>query len=286
MREAHRLLSLGVACALFAPTRARAADDDKARCVEAYEDGQRARKHGRLLSAQQSFSLCASDVCPVVMHADCSRWSEELDPQVPRVTIELSDPDDNTLDGARLSLDLGEERSLDEEPIRLDPGQHSLTLRRDGYRDSRQQVAVARSDRLKLHVVLEPVSTPPSVTPPPVASAPRRLASPADSGGPSLLPALVAGGVGLAGVASFAYFGLSARSEDRALDGCSPHCSVESTERIRRDYLLGNVSLGVGLASLTVAGAWLVLAPRPERQSAARAFEIMPGPVTWVRHRF
>jgi hypothetical protein len=72
------------------------------------------------------------------------------------------------------------------------------------------------------------------------------------------LPIRIGVGVGALGVAGFSYFGLSARSDDEALGGCYPRCSVERVEEVERGYRNAHISLGVGAVGVLVAVAWWV----------------------------
>lgn len=102
---------------------------------------------------------------------------------------------------------------------------------------------------------------------------------------------VAAGVVGGLGAVGFAYFGLSARSADAALDACTPNCEPSDVDAIRRDYLLANVSLGVGLAGVVTASVlWLT---SPAAHSPARAGVVSPtrwaigvGPITTLATTF
>ncbi len=102
---------------------------------------------------------------------------------------------------------------------------------------------------------------------------------------------LAAGLVAGAGAVGFVYFGLSARLADQGLDACSPHCEPAEVGGIKRDYVMANVSLGVGLAgALTASLLWFTGpgAVRPARVGAEspRGWAIGIGPVTTLATRF
>jgi hypothetical protein len=103
----------------------------------------------------------------------------------------------------------------------------------------------------------------------------------------AVLAAAVVGGVGAVG---FAYFGLTARSADEGLDACTPHCEPSAVDAIKRDYVLANVSLGVGVVgALTASVLWLTsprVSGRPESASSRRGWAVSVGPVTTVATRF
>jgi len=76
--------------------------------------------------------------------------------------------------------------------------------------------------------------------------------------------------VGVAGLASFAYFGLSGLSLQHDLEECAPHCVKADVDRMRSRYLVSDVSLLVAVTSLGV-GTYLFLSGRPATESKERA---------------
>jgi hypothetical protein len=98
----------------------------------------------------------------------------------------------------------------------------------------------------------------------------------------------VAGGLGALG---FAYFGLTARSADGGLDACTPNCETSKVDAIKRDYLLANVSLAVGLMGAGAATVLWLTAPRTEQPTRAGVappgrWALALGPVTTLSTRF
>jgi hypothetical protein len=84
------------------------------------------------------------------------------------------------------------------------------------------------------------------------------------------------GGLGLAGIGTFAYFGLSGKAEENTLrgkTGCAPSCTPEETDPVRTKFLIANVSLGVGIVALGAATIIAFL-----HQSAAPAAPAAPDP--------
>ena len=65
--------------------------------------------------------------------------------------------------------------------------------------------------------------------------------------------------MGVLGLSSFAYFGLSGNHKKSELAGCEPACSRSLRAPIQRDYVVADVSLGVSLISFGVS-ACLALA--------------------------
>jgi hypothetical protein len=59
--------------------------------------------------------------------------------------------------------------------------------------------------------------------------------------------------LGVIGVGSFVFFGLRAHSKKQDLEACKGHCSSDDVNAVRRDQIVGDVSLGVGLCALGAA---------------------------------
>ena len=84
------------------------AQDKKAQCMDAYEEGQRARKHSALLQAKQRFLFCSSAACPEAMHADCQGWLKEVDAAIPKSVFEVTDENGTPLGDVMVSIDMAE----------------------------------------------------------------------------------------------------------------------------------------------------------------------------------
>jgi hypothetical protein len=135
--------------------------------------------------------------------------------------------------------------------------------------------------------------TPTAPSPPPLPSpspvAPTLQATPVESpsppGEPATTPLLVyaLGGAGLTAVLVGAvidakgYFGDTA-----ALSKCSPTCPLSQTNAARTELLVGDVTLGIGVALVGVA-AWLYFEGRGADHARTTSRVVVdPGGVTWV----
>jgi hypothetical protein len=68
------------------------------------------------------------------------------------------------------------------------------------------------------------------------------------------MASVVLGVAGFVALGSFAVFGITGLNEKSRLRGvCSPHCTDAQVSKLKTDYVVGDVSLGVGLIALGVA---------------------------------
>lgn len=254
------------------PTRAASATAAQ-ECLDAYSEGQRARKQGEFGRARGLLAACGGASCPTALHGDCQRWLSEVEAATPTAVFRLRSPGGEEIQDARLSTDDGEEAVLDGRAIQFDPGEHWLEFRAPGFQTLRRKQSFAEGKKLVNHTVeLQPLIDSAEAARPateqlttPDASGDRSsrsatAASETRSGG-SNLPLWLGVGVAAAGVGGFSYFGLTARREEKALAACSPNCTNARVDAVERDYLLANVSLGVGVVGLLGAAAWLVFTP-------------------------
>jgi len=254
-------LLLGGSTLLLLSARA-SAEEGAAQCLQAYEDGQNLRRRGDLLSASQKLLTCGGPACPVRMQRDCQRWWDEVQRSLPTVVFRVRGADNASLSGASIAIDGAAAQPLDGRALQMNPGQHLAVFEHPGYAPLRTPVFITEGEKLEPHDVTlialselgRPALSPPSrmtavpMDPAPGARAPRSWTGPIAAGAVAAL-----GGVG------FAYFGSSAKSGEQALDRCTPDCSQGSVDGVKRDYLMANLSLGIGVAALVGAGLMLLL---------------------------
>src|SRR6185369_10292250 len=96
----------------------------------------------------------------------------------------------------------------------------------------------------------------------------------------SLHDALPICGAGVAAIGAGATMILWGRKDNTALSNCTPWCSTQSLDHVKKMYLLGDISLGVGVAALA-ASYWVYAATRhsggeegPAEQ--AHLFDVQP----------
>lgn len=263
----RRGLSLAL-LAWSASARAQDAAATNAECANAYEQGQVQRKSGQLVSARSTLQACARDECPDFIRSDCSTWYGEVQNEVPTLVF-AARSNGRDLSEVRVSV-AGRVLAgrMDGQVVELDPGEYDFEFRAAEMRTLVQHFVIARGERNRLiQVDLEPVASGPVSGPTPAPAAPRQ-------GRSLLLPGIFAG-VGVVGVSAFAGLGAWGHSQESELeDSCSPRCSGERVSEVKRKYLLADVSLGVGVASLALGAYFFFSSGSNDAQAQRRAPQV------------
>jgi len=232
-------------------------------CIDAHGAGQELRKQGKLKDAKAQFIKCAAEECPTVIRQDCDMFLRDLSKIMPTVVLAAVDEKGNDLANVRVVIDgrplVGE---LNGRSIQIDPGPHQFLFISEDGREMKKTVVVREGDRARpiqvtfAAVGQAPPAQPTSAMPPPSAPAP---APDTSAGSGSKTAAYVFAGLGLAAVGAFAYFGLTGMREENDLEeSCSPNCTDEQVNVIRKNYMLADISLGVAAVSFGL-GAYFAL---------------------------
>jgi hypothetical protein len=247
--------------------------DDKQACVSAYQDAQSLRKDDKLRAAKEQLVHCASDACPAVLSRDCTQWLREVEEALPSVVLTVTGPDGNeavdvhvTLDGAPL-VD-----RLEGHAVTIDPGVHTLRFVIAGSDPYEQRVVIREGEKLRPLAVAFPRST--SSAPPPPSAPPTTVEQrPIPT---VVYPFAAVGIVGLAGFGAFALDGLSKKS---TLDQCRPNCAQSDVDSARRTFLIGDLSLAVGVVSLAAAAYFFFDRPSVDATASSRTprLDVMVG---------
>jgi hypothetical protein len=270
MRPVETLLAVGIALAGVLAAPASRADDTDA-CLAASDNGQKERDNGHLLEARKQLLLCSRDVCPRVVRSDCGKWAGDVQDRLPTIIFGARDGHGADLVDVTVEMDGNQVATkLDGRAIPVDPGEHHLRFTHEGA-DPIEQTAVVREREKGRTIVVEfggaPKSEETAPAPPPAK-------------GPSLLPWII-GGVGVVGMGSFVYFGISGSTDASNLrNTCAPHCSDASVSDVKQKLLIADISLGVGVVSLGVAGALLLFGGHHEEPEhpAPVSLDVVPVP--------
>jgi hypothetical protein len=252
--------TLGVSVGM---SRARAADETGA-CVAAYERSQVLRRDHKLGRAREELRVCARAACPALVRNDCVNWLDQVQTAFPSLAIRAV-KDGNDVAKVRVTQDNEVVATrLDGTSLEVEPGEHGFRFETDGAAPVTMTVVVREGEKDRV-VPVAFVS--------PHHRAAGSEAAPGDAG-PSSRPipvgVFVLGGVGVAGIATFAALGSIGKSDENSLrTSCSPNCSPGAIDKVRTEYVAADVGLGVGAAALVAAGVWYML--RPGKTEAAPA---------------
>ncbi len=232
------IVTVGSLAASISP--ARADDSSKSVCRTAYEQGQRLRRAKKLLSARDEFVVCSRAPCPAVFQPECLRWLGEVQSEVPTVVVDVrrgtgveATAADVRLDGASFA------RKIDGRAQPVDPGQHTFTVTLpDGKTKTQTSTVVEGVKAQRIVFDFAPKVTPPPPPPPEHGVSPWTY---------------VLGGVTIAGLGSFGYFGITGLHQRGEVIDCPQSCTQSDVTTARRSLLAADISLGVSVVAL--AGA-------------------------------
>ncbi|MDB4937215.1 MAG: hypothetical protein JWP87_4187 [Labilithrix sp.] len=228
----------------------------KAECIDAYTSGQRSKQRGELAAARARLMVCSRDPCPTALQADCSEWLSEVQRLQPTVVIVAQDSEGHDRTDVRVIVDgaVVAER-LDARAVEIDPGERTFRFELAGHAPVEQRILVregqkAREISVKLVVrsAAGPARAPASAGgfgPPP----PGEEAAP----GPPWT-AYAFGGLALAGLGTFAGFGLAGVSQrSDLLASCNDHCADDQKSSVDTKFLVADIALIVGAVAAVVA---------------------------------
>jgi hypothetical protein len=275
-----RIRQLLLAFAIFSSLCPLTAVAQKAACTEAYEKAQEEKASGQFKAALVHLRACVDTECPKFIREDCAHWMDQVETALPTVVFAIrrdgvdQSEVDVTCDGAPLT------RFLDGKAIPLDPGMHRFLFTIAGVPPAERQLLIREGERSR--IIQVDFQTPRQETSASGGASLDAVASTAQrDGGPGYLTYGLAG-AGVLGVANFALFAILGSSQQGDLEkSCSPNCRSSQVESVRTKYLIADVSLGVGLASLGIA-TYLYFTDRGKAHSSdekhATSIGLVPQP--------
>jgi hypothetical protein len=233
-------------------------DESKQLCSSAYELAQVSMREGKLLEAQKDLIYCGSSKCPNVMHRDCERWLSDVNVSIPTVVFQLETSSGPTPVTATVLIDGGDSMSINGRALSVNPGRHDVTFSAPGLRTTSKSFVFSEGEKLRHEVVvLDPI---------PAASRDRNDVRPKPAARPEqrpgvrvTFPIVSASTAAVVGSVGTVYFGMTARAGDHDLAACAPTCSRGSVNRVKRNYLLTNASLGLAAVGLVTTAILLAL---------------------------
>lgn len=266
--HARTIAALALMTGLVWSSRCHARDEMEV-CASAAESAQSHRRAKRLLAARADILVCAREVCPSVVRADCLAWLGEVIEALPSVIVAARQDGGADLVDVRVLVDgVSFLASIDGRAVPIDPGVHTFRFEAKG-REPQEMIFVIRES--EKNRVLQ-------ITFPPVRQAPAEPhASRRSTGGRTT--GLVAMGIGVVALAGWGYFGLSSLSDYHRLEdtcGTSASCARSDVTEARTKMIVADISFGVGVAASVVA-VWQLLLRAPSVGSTRVAFHPTAG---------
>ena len=228
-------------------------------------------KLGKLVTALGGYELAAADAGDVgpAFEKEVAGRIEDLKARIPKLVIRRG----SGAEAAKIELDgvaLGESSIGVEMPV--DPGPHTVSAKALGFEPFAKTIEVAEKDVKPVEIVLEEADGDAPV------AATATSAGPSDPGvtetaGPSKVPPLVIGAVGLASLAAsgvFFYLRQDALSEleEACSGGTCPPEQEDTYDKAKTYNTVGLVTLGVGVVGVGVAATWLLTQGSPSKTEA------------------
>ena len=247
-------LALAVVIASL-PSAARA---DRASCFDAPVKGQQLRRAGKLRAARDQFLACAQKTCPAEIVEDCARWSSEVELALPSIAVAARDAQGRDLPDATASIDGAATAPIGVRAIRLDPGPHSIVVRRADGVEGQRDVILREGEHDRPVVV--------------TFGANGVLADvPVGSARPVPLAAWIVAGGGALAMVSFGVFG-TLGLVSRSSNHCDVGCTAAEKSDVDTKFQIADVSLGIGVVALTVATVLYVLRPHQAQRTTGLMF--------------
>ena len=269
-----------------------AADPTIGECLTANDKSISLRNEHKLLASRTQLLVCAASTCPGEVRKECLRRIDLVNASLPTVVVEAKDGAGNDLSAVKVTMD-GDVlvEKLDGSSISLDPGAHTFTFEVAGQPPITKQLVIreGQKDRREVLQFGAPPAQPSSAAAPAARAAPNpaietsvaRVSS--SAGGTQRIVALVAGGVGVAGVAVGTIFGLQSMSKHsdastKCPGACSDQAGVELWNDARSAGNISTIAFAVGGVGLATGAILWFTARTPSRTTALQA-DIGPGSV-------
>jgi hypothetical protein len=282
MPRSHLAPFVVAACLVaFAPIRSHAAPpapaDAKKQCVSAYGESQRLKRDGKLRDAREQLIICAQVSCPASLRNECVPWLSQVEAAMPSVVVEARDLAGRETIAVQIAVDgtllanKADGRSID-----VDPGEHAFRYEfQDKVIEEKLVIREGEKHR-KLHVDFSKLAAPPAAS----SSSPPAVEEPPPPSPLRKVPLLtwILGGVGVAALGSFTAFAVVGKGKENELKSdCAPNCSRSGVDTMRRDYLIADISLGLGIVALGGAAYFMFARPKEKPPASSAFFAPAPG---------
>jgi hypothetical protein len=193
-----------------------AAEPTTAGCLSAHEASLKLRSDHKLRAERSQLLGCAASTCPADIRKECLARVEEVNAQIPTIVFSGKDGSGADIGVVKVTMD-GEvlTERLEGTALSVDPGEHAFTFETAGQATLTKKILVLQGQKDRHELIAFSATQPTDSVPSP---------SPSGTGTQKVL-ALVAGGIGLAGLGVGAAFGFMAISQKNdAQSACPDAC--------------------------------------------------------------
>jgi hypothetical protein len=264
-----------------------AAESSAASCEASYEQAQTERLAGHYISASSAALACSQIQCNQAIVRECLRLYESLEQDTPTLVFSARKGEGGELTDVVVEMD-GKQVAdhLTGRPMTVDPGPHQFAF----IDPVRGRIEITETARVGDHArVIEATFPDPNAKKGAAGGAADQGAEAKKQKGGIPPMTFVLGGIGVVGLASFAYFRVSGVGDYNHYNAtCSPACNPNDIDKVRTKFTLSYVSLGVGIAGAAGAAVVYVLSRSGDQspRTEARFEPIEGGALARLRTRF
>lgn len=246
-----------------AATPASGTEPTREQCLDAHREAQELKKNGKFLEANEHLLICSAGSCPGAIISDCGNWITQLEQLTPSMVFEIKLDGKQALD-AKLFVN---DRPIDDlsQAVKVNPGRHTVRVELPPFPPREEQVVLPEGQRMRLISVEFESEKPALVDQGAVAPPPKEYERPVPF---IFYPLLIAGVGGLASFGVFSYLGKE--EQDKLEAACEPLCTDDDLETMKKNYLVADISAGVGVAALLGASIVYLTRPRVEVVSSSK----------------
>jgi hypothetical protein len=243
------------------------ADLTKDQCVDANAKAQDLRREGRLSAAREQLRQCASASCPAMVRDDCTKRLDDLENAQPTIAFEVKDASGSDVTTVKVTVDgLPLAEILDGTPLAVDRGSHVFTFTVAGRPPITRTFVLTEGEKGRREKIALDAASPSAVDASGTRASPSGSAAvePGSSAGRGMgtgrILGLVAGGVGVAGIAVGSVFGVMTISEknQQTTDCPSSSCGTRGRALAQSDHSTALTDSTLSTVGFIAGGALLV----------------------------
>jgi hypothetical protein len=232
---------------------------DKSACATAYVSAQVERRQGHLKASRQQLLVCSQPSCSV-LQGECAKWLSDVEAALPSVVFEATGPAGSDISDVQVTCDGAPLLShLDGSAASMDPGVHRCRFESGGAVREQQSLLHEGEQRRPWRVSFAQAAD---------GTAGQAAHAPAW--------AWTLGAVGVAAIGVGSYFELHGFAQKSDLSQCRGTCQQSAVDAAHTSFVVGDVTIGVGLAAVAVAAIVVFALPHRSAPSTSAWLGVRP----------